>query len=296
MKKVLIIVVTYNRKELLIECIEALLNQEYKNIEILIVDNCSTDGTRDYINSYIKNKDVVYKNTEKNIGGAGGFNFGLKEAFNYDNDYIWLMDDDCIVHGDTLTELVNFACAKKDNFGFLSSVVLWKDGSICAMNRQKISLTKHLENFEKETKLEYATFVSFFVKKSVVEKVGLPIKEFFIWGDDLEYSKRISKQFDCYLVPASKVTHKSKNNIGSNIAEDTSENLDRYRYAYRNEWYLYNKLGLFARLYYFLKIRLHYHRINKSNMPDKKKRKQIIKQSIKEAKTFKPSIEYINLN
>lgn len=296
MKKVLIIVVTYNRKELLIECIEALLNQEYKNIEILIVDNCSTDGTRDYINSYIKNKDVVYKNTGKNIGGAGGFNFGLKEAFNHDSDYIWLMDDDCIVHSDTLTELINFACKKKDNFGFLSSVVLWKDGSICAMNRQKISLTKHLENFEKETKLEYATFVSFFVRKSVVEKVGLPIKEFFIWGDDLEYSKRISQQYDCYLVPTSKVTHKSKSNIGSNIAEDNSENLDRYRYAYRNEWYLYNKLGLFARLYYFLKIRLHYHRINKSNMPDKKKRKQIIKQSIKEAKTFKPSIEYINLN
>lgn len=199
-----------------------------------------------------------------------------------------------MVHSDTLTELIKFASDKNDNFGFLSSVVLWGDGSICKMNVQKTSLFNHVENFEKEAKIEFATFVSFFVRKSVVEKIGLPIKEFFIWGDDLEYSKRISKQFDCYLVPTSKVTHKSKSNIGSNIAEDNSENLDRYRYAYRNEWYLYNKIGLFARLYYFLKIRLHYHRINKSNMPDKKKRKQIIKQSIKEAKTFNPCIEFLS--
>ncbi len=294
MKKVLVIVVTYNRKELLLECIEALLNQEYKNIQVLVIDNFSTDGTREFIDYYVKNNLVIYKNTGENIGGAGGFNFGLKQAANYDCDYFWLMDDDCIVHNDSLTNLIDAAERYNDDFGFLSSVVLWKDGSVCKMNEQKISLTKHVQNFNEEVKIKFATFVSFFVKRSVVEKVGLPIKEFFIWGDDLEYSQRISEHYNCYLIPTSKVTHKSKSNIGSNIAEDTSENLERYRYAYRNEWYLYHKMGLFARFFYYLKIKLHFHRIKQnSDLSDKKKRIDLIKSSVKEAKKFKPEIEYI---
>lgn len=296
MKRVLVIVVTYNRKELLFECIEALLNQSYKNIQILIIDNCSTDGTREAIDVYINNGSVIYKNTGKNIGGAGGFNYGLKEASKYDCDYFWLMDDDCIVHNDTLTELIDFASQKKDKFGFLSSVVLWSDDSICKMNIQKTSILKHVKDFNSETKLKFATFVSFFVKKSVVERVGLPIKEFFIWGDDLEYSQRISKDYYCYLVPTSKVTHKSKDNIGSNIAEDTSENLERYKYAYRNEKYLYDRMGLKAKLFYFIKIRLHMFRILKSNVSNKKMRISLIRKSVKEGKKFNPTIEYVTRN
>ena len=78
-KKVMAIIVTFNRKELLKESIEALLNQSYKNCDILVVDNASSDGTREFISGYIDNKKVIYKNTEVNIGGAGGFNFGIKK-------------------------------------------------------------------------------------------------------------------------------------------------------------------------------------------------------------------------
>ena len=80
-KKVVAIIVTYNRKELLRECIEALLNQDYKHCDILIIDNASTDGTREYINSVVDNKKVIYINTGSNLGGAGGFNYGIKEAY-----------------------------------------------------------------------------------------------------------------------------------------------------------------------------------------------------------------------
>ena len=56
-KKVIAVVVTYNRKELLKEAIEALLNQEYNNCDVLIVDNASTDGTREYIDELLKDED-----------------------------------------------------------------------------------------------------------------------------------------------------------------------------------------------------------------------------------------------
>ena len=105
-KNVAAVIVTYNRKELLKECIEALLKQNYKKCDVLVIDNASTDGTKSYIEELLKNKRVIYKNTGANLGGAGGFNYGMKEAYNLGYEYIWVMDDDCIVHNDSLEELL----------------------------------------------------------------------------------------------------------------------------------------------------------------------------------------------
>ena len=76
-KKVIAVIVTYNRKELLKESINALLKQNYKNLRILIIDNNSTDGTKEHISEELKNENVIYENTGENLGGAGGFNYGM---------------------------------------------------------------------------------------------------------------------------------------------------------------------------------------------------------------------------
>ena len=73
-KSVIAVIVTYNRKTLLKESIEALLNQKYKNIKVLVIDNASTDGTQEYIADIIDNDKVNYINTGKNLGGAGASN------------------------------------------------------------------------------------------------------------------------------------------------------------------------------------------------------------------------------
>ena len=101
-KKIAAIVVTYNRKELLKECINALLDQDYENCDVLVIDNASTDGTENYIAEEIKNKKVKYYNTGANLGGAGGFNYGMRKAVEEKYEYAWVMDDDCIVKRDTL--------------------------------------------------------------------------------------------------------------------------------------------------------------------------------------------------
>ena len=71
-------------------------------------------------------------------------------------------------------------------------------------------------------------------------------KEFFIWTDDWEYTRRISRKYKCYVVTDSEVIHKTKSNIGANIAIDSEDRIERYRYAYRNEMYLYKREGLKA--------------------------------------------------
>ncbi len=296
-KKVIAIVVTYNRKELLKENIESLLQQEYKNCIILVIDNASTDGTYEYIKKYIDGKKVIYKNTGFNIGGAGGFNFGMKEAYKIGCDYMWLMDDDCIVHIDSLTKLLEADNEIKGEYGFLSSKVLWKDNSICKMNIQKKNLIKKVNTNldENKQKIIMATFVSFFIKANIVKEVGLPIKDFFIWADDIEYSRRISRKYDCFLITNSVVTHKSKNNIGSDIIKDTSNNMKRYSYAYRNEMYVYRREGIIGKAYYKLKIIYHKFKIKKSNnsKEDKVKKIELINKALKDSKLFYPPIEYL---
>ena len=89
-----------------------------------------------------------------------------------------------------------------------------------------------------------ATFVSLLLPVRVVREVGLPISAFFIWADDLEYTRRISRKYLCYVVPESVVEHRCPTNNGGNISTDTEDRIDRYRYAYRTEVYLYRREGL----------------------------------------------------
>lgn len=295
MKKVIAVIVTYNRKELLKESIEALLNQDYKNCDVLIIDNASTDGTEEYIKELIDGNKVKYVNTGANLGGAGGFNFGMKEACKIGCDFIWVMDDDCIVHKDTLTKLMDADRKLNGEYGFLASKVLWKDGTICKMNVPKKTFATWIKNFEKPLQeVAMASFVSLLVKTEVVKEVGFPIKDFFIWTDDWEFTRRISRKYKCYYVTNSVVTHKSANNEGADISTVDGERINRFKYLYRNDVVLYRREGIRGWILLYTRLALHKYRILRSNKKDKKQRMQIINQAIKEGKKFKPEIEYIN--
>ena len=288
-KKILAVVVTYNRKELLSECIEALLKQECDFLDVLIVDNASTDGTRRYIDKYIKNKRVLYENTGSNIGGAGGFNYGMKKGVELGYDYIWLMDDDTIVKKDSLTNLLKADEYLKGNYGFLSSRTLWTDGSICLMNKQKEKL---FQKKSKYPKIRFASFVSFFVKTDIIKEVGLPIKDFFIWSDDVEYSMRIQKKYNCYLVEDSEVIHKTKSNIGPNIAKD-DERIDRYYYLFRNEMYIAKHNNLLRKFYMLAVIIVLSLRVIFKSKNYKSKKLKVISKGVKDGFKFNPKVEYI---
>ena len=159
------------------------------------------------------------------------------------------MDDDTLPRPDALGKLLEADESLNGNYGFLSSVVLWTDGSGCKMNRQKVKKNFY-ENVGLLTKslipVDQATFVSLFIKTETVKKAGLPVKEFFIWGDDLEYTRRMAvrMKMPCYLVGRSQVVHAMRTNNGSCIATDAPERIDRYRYAYRNENFAYRYEGI----------------------------------------------------
>lgn len=289
------VIVTYNRKELLKECVQALLKQSVKECDVLIIDNASTDGTPEYIADELKNSRVHYDNTGSNLGGAGGFCYGIRKACEMGYDYLWLMDDDCIVKENSLKELLKLGNSLQGNYGFLSSRVLWKDGKPCRMNQQKISLVKKLKEPEKDCqKIVLATFVSLFVPASVVKNVGLPYKEFVIWTDDWEYTRRISLKYPCYYSAKSIVVHKSKNNDGPAIETADEGLLERFGYMYRNETVLYRREGIKGRILFWIRREMHKKRIRKSSLPDdeKKRRIQLMDEAVEKGKKFYPQVEY----
>lgn len=301
-KKIVTVIVTYNRIDLLKECIEALSKSKYET-DIIVVNNNSSDGTKEYLDSvglqYKSIKFYIY-NLNENLNGAGGFNYGIREAAKLPYDYIWIMDDDCIINEESLTKLIEAAETLHDDFGFLSSKVLWTDGSICKTNVQRLSVARKIKDFEtKLVKVDYASFVSLLVKKEDVIRLGLPIKDFIIWTDDLEWTRRFTNKKtnesakSGFLVNDSIVTHKCKNNFGVTIVKDTSDRIDRYKYIYRNDVYCFKKEGISGYIYVVIRNLYHIIKILFLSKTNKFSKIKTIIKGFNEGLTFNPQIEYV---
>ena len=240
--KITAVIVTYNRLELLKSCLQSVQGQSRKPEEIIVINNGSTDNTKEWLSAQ-----NVTTYTKENNGGAGGFSYGIKTAYNNGTDWIWLMDDDVFPANDALQQLVNALedlGDQQEKVGFLASKVLWTDNSVHEMNKTYV-----LEDQKKLEKLtlsdnknlpfvQFATFVSMLLSAKAVEKVGLPIKEYFIWCDDIEYSKRIvANGLAGLLVGSSVVIHKSPTNNPSNVFYDPKSSIWKFNHGFRNEMY-----------------------------------------------------------
>lgn len=189
------IIVTFNRKELLIKCLESVVKQTFKPDTILIIDNASTDNTRNLLiekgficdnNKAICNSiNIIYILKDENDGGAGGFSFGLKKAFEMGFEWYWIMDDDGIPHNDCLKILHNYS-----NSGVIDYL---------APNLIDFSGKSHFEYLWKETSLNLINykggpFNGILISRFLLQNIGVPIKYFFIWGDEHEYLNRIEEK------------------------------------------------------------------------------------------------------
>jgi GT2 family glycosyltransferase len=231
------IVVTYNRKALLQECLAALGAQTHAPDRIIVVDNASTDGTADLVRDEHPEAELLAM--RENQGGAGGFHEGLKAAHAAGAEWIWLMDDDTIPTPDALAQLLR-APAAMDGLpspALLASKVVWTDGSLHPMNYpgfRRDDPELFVTSCERGVlPMRAATFVSLLVHRSAIDDHGLPLKHFFIWSDDIEYTARITRHRAGYLVPDSVVLHKTK--TAYTAVTDTG---GRFYYHVRNSLYM----------------------------------------------------------
>lgn len=278
---------------MLLSCIRCLAASETP-CDILVIDNGSTDGTREAVAPLAEKKQIIYTNTGRNLGGAGGFSVGIRFAYSLGYKYLWLMDDDVEVRSDALTALFDADRRLSGNYGFLSGIAYFGHSEeLCRMNVQRSGIHRKVEDYSSpEVPVVMATFVSFFMKAKTVKRFGLPIEEFFIWADDLEYSRRISRELPCYMVPASRADHMMASNAKVGIEQETPDRMWRYECLYRNEFYLYRREGLKGRAYMFARVSLHSLKILLRAKEGKKEKLSAVWKSYRAGHSFRPAVQY----
>lgn len=250
-KKVGTVIVTHNRLNLLKGVIASLRQQTFTDFDIVVVNNDSTDGTADWLNG----QDDVITITQENLGGAGGFNTGMRYVSEHGYEYCWVMDDDVVCSPSALEELMKAVVVRED-IGFVCSRVLGTDGRPMntpkparkSIDKGRYSDVFELVNTNAMVRLDNATFVSVLLPSRIIYKVGLPYKEFFIWYDDVEYTGRISCLYPSYVACRSEVVHKrSLQAPHSFYTEPDNNRLKYYFYYYRNQAFSRIKAGKISR-------------------------------------------------
>lgn len=209
--KVFIIVLNYNGGELIENCLKSLKKVDYSNLNILIVDNNSTDDSVARIEKKFPQIEII-KN-KKNIGFAGGNNIGIKYALKNGASYVLLLNQDTEVEPNFLTELIEEG-EKDDRVGLLSPLIFWERTKRVWFSGGKINWlnmkTFHKTNLVQEESFEtcFLTGCSLLIKRSVLEKIGLLSEDFFLYWEDADYSVRAKRAgFEVKVVPKSVIYH-----------------------------------------------------------------------------------------
>jgi len=217
MDKVIAVVVTYNRQFLLAQCIEALRRQTRSVDKILVINNGSTDHTETWLSGQA---DIEFI-TQENVGGAGGFYKGIKTAFDMKYSWIWLMDDDGYPKEDALERLLendqeeiclrNCSVVNKAD----RKTFVWKTANYSTIDEVKEDVIRNVAH----------PFNGTLLHRKVIERVGLPKANLFLWGDETEYFYRIirknkipyyTKATSIHYHPASAYSYKNDWNLATN--------------------------------------------------------------------------------
>ncbi len=207
-----IIVLNYNAGELLLNCINSLKKSTYQNIEILVVDNISSDDSHTKCKKQFP--DIKLIQNKKNLGYCGGNNVGIKEA---KGEFIVILNPDTIVEENWLDEMFNAFNEFGDGL-YQPKIISLNESDIIQSTGNMIHAfgfgfardkgKKIIEKKEEIEKIGYASGTCLFTTKKVLEKVGLLDEFLFLYHDDLDLGWRAAQiGINSYYVPKSKIFH-----------------------------------------------------------------------------------------
>ncbi len=211
--RVVAAVVTYNRAELLVECVRALLAQTHPVERVVVVDNASTDGTPDTLRAagLLDEPRLRYERLDENRGSSGGFALAVDLARQTGADWVWVMDDDAEAPPDALATLLAAPPARDPDTAALCQAAVNPDGSLQLGARghfrgRPVSL--RADEYAGHPDLGFSTFVGILVRGDVARATDPPKAEMFIWADDYEWCFRLRRFGRLRLVPESRIVHK----------------------------------------------------------------------------------------
>lgn len=244
-----VVIVTYNRCELLQQSLTALEKQSYPIDSVIVVNNASTDGiTQAFLDNYTGSLPLQVIHNPTNTGGAGGFHTGIKTAHEQGYEWVFVIDDDVVAHPDCLKNLmaVKHPCmmvVREDTQGNLveRSVVSYdfvnpfklnpKGKMICEMYQSREQMPATVE-------VSSGAFEGFMMQKQVINSTGYPDPRFFILYDDLDFILRARQAgFTTVAVRDAILIRQLPFNI-----QDTITSWKSF-YAFRNLFYIHYKFG-----------------------------------------------------
>jgi hypothetical protein len=225
-----IIIVSFNTKDLLKRCLESLPSF----LEIIVVDNGSTDGTILMLKKIkeSKNKKIKIIENKENVGFARAVNQGLKQA---EGEYLLLLNSDIFVKGNALEKLINFA-KEQSQIGVVGGKLINPDGSLQGSCFYLPTISRIVREFwfngssflnkyaplgKKPVEVEAIIGAVFLIPKKVLRKVGFFDERYFMYFEDLDYCRRVRKNgFKVYYLPEAEFIHEHGAS-GRNIPQKT---------------------------------------------------------------------------
>ncbi len=207
-----VIVLNYNAGELLLNCIESIKKSAYKNLEIIVVDNISTDKSQKVCKE--KYPDIKLIQNDENFGYCEGNNIGIRKAR---GDFIMILNPDTIVEPDCIRELI-FAHEKLGEGLYQPKILSLNEKQVLQSTGNMLHVfgfgfakdkgKQDQEVDEEIKKIGYASGTCLFTSRNVLEKVGLLDSFLFLYHDDLDLGWRASQiGINSYYVPKSKIYH-----------------------------------------------------------------------------------------
>jgi hypothetical protein len=199
-RKAAIIICNYNKSDCVLECIQCILEQKFTDYDIYVVDNASTDGSAQAIREKYGDCVTLIVNKE-NLGGSGGFNTGLKAAYEKGYPYLMCVDNDAMLDENAVGNLVAFLDAHEEVGMAASKICHLEEPDYIQQFGQTIDFhyfcteVPFLNRLDDGTLPEYlyvdsAAACSLMVRRSVIEKIGFLPEDNFLYWDDTEW---------CYL-------------------------------------------------------------------------------------------------
>lgn len=233
---VYICVLNYNNAEDTIKCLESLLKLNYSRYKIILIDNASTDNSKNILVQYVMDKKkIIFLSLDENKGYAAGNNAGLKKSLSYsDMDYCWVLNNDTTVEPDALFWLIDHMKNNPD-VGLCGSKLLYSWDKSCiqgygGLYRPWMALTKSVLDEKDIPNIDYVIGASVFISREFLNKIGLMCEDYFLYFEELDWAERARGKFKLSCEPRSIVYHKEGAVVGANSKhpENKSELADYY--------------------------------------------------------------------
>jgi len=222
--KVGVIVVTYNSRFYIKKCLESILNNNYSNFELLIVDNSSNDKTVSLIRKFFKQTSII-KN-DRNLGFGAANNIGIKYLMKKKCELFLLLNPDTVSSPNLIKKLVNIF-QEKDRIGIAGCIItytnnhkkIWFAGGyfnkLFCFTRHKY-MNDSLKKVGVESRnVDFITGACMMISSTVIEKVGLMPEEYFLYFEDVFFCQKAKeKGFSCYLLAQPLISHHVSTSTG----------------------------------------------------------------------------------